>query len=219
MEVGLFLSRSDLFSGFSVRECESLLSRTGVHLARYANQEIVYLQDQVCETLDVVIDGTISIRSLTEEGSVFKAQVLGPLDVLGATLLFGKGRHYPMQVYADSALQVLHIRRDVVLTLCEQDQRFLLALLTVISDRAHELSTTVQRLSSQTLREKLLVYFHHLAIQQHSSTITLPITKKELADRLGVARTSLSRELAHLVAERVLQYDKRVVQLHISSNS
>ncbi|MPN42045.1 hypothetical protein SDC9_189601 [bioreactor metagenome] len=49
--------------------------------------------------------------------------------------------------------------------------------------------------------------------------VTLPMSKTELAHRLGYARTSLSRELALLRNEELLSFNGRQVHLHISSKS
>ena len=46
--------------------------------------------------------------------------------------------------------------------------------------------------------------------------MVLPTTKKDLAERLGFARTSVSRGLAVLREEGVLSYEGRRVTLHTS---
>ncbi|MDD4690459.1 MAG: helix-turn-helix domain-containing protein, partial [Eubacteriales bacterium] len=53
---------------------------------------------------------------------------------------------------------------------------------------------------------------------QGSPTILLPISKKQLADYLGVQRPSLFRELKKLQDERIIEIDNRVITLLSSSN-
>ena len=48
---------------------------------------------------------------------------------------------------------------------------------------------------------------------QGSNRIQLPVTKKELAEQIGVQRTSLSRELQKMRNEGLLAYDSRTIQL------
>ncbi len=196
----------------------ALLSQGGAHIQHYDRDQLMYLEGDVCTTLDIVLSGSISIQSLDEEGTVFKAKVLEKGEVWGATLLFSQKNRYPMNVVCDRPAQVLRLPKQLVLQLCEK-QQFLVALLGIISDRAHELSRTVHSLSAKTLRESLLSYLYTLKEEQHSTTVYLPISKKELAHRLGFARPSLSRELTALMQEGLLSYHGREVHLHTSSKS
>lgn len=204
-----------LFSLFD----QARLEAGGAKRALYGKGQLLYLADQVCTTLDVVLSGSISIQSIDAEGNIFKARVLQPGDVYGATLLFGTHNRYPMQVVCDTPSEILHLKKSLVLQLCEENQEFLLVLLALISDRAHELGRTVSQLTAQSLKESLLSYLQTLSHQQGSTTIKLPTSKKELADRLGFARTSLSRALKAMEEEGLLSYEGRVVHLHISSKS
>jgi CRP-like cAMP-binding protein len=63
------------------------------------------------------------------------------------------------------------------------------------------------------LRENLLLYLREEAEKQGGMTIRLSISKKELAHRLGVERTSLSRTLALLRDEGVLSFDRERITL------
>ncbi len=191
----------------------------GAKRKHYSKGQLLYLADQFCSTLDVVLSGSISIQSIDAEGNIFKARVLQAGDIYGATLLFGSFNRYPMQVVCDSQAEILHLKKSLVLQLCEENQQFLLGLLALISDRAHELSRTVSQLSAQSLKESLLGYLQTLSHQQGSTLVMLPTSKKELADRLGFARTSVSRALKAMEEEGLLSLEGRVIHLHISSKS
>jgi CRP-like cAMP-binding protein len=68
-------------------------------------------------------------------------------------------------------------------------------------------------LTQKTLRGNIMEYLHQQSVFQHSTTITLPISKKELADYLGVQRPSLFRELKKLSDENVIRIQNRSVTL------
>ncbi len=213
------LTTLELFDGFDKAELSQLLKDGKARIGKYGKGQLLYLHGEICNTLDVVVEGTISIQSLDEDGAIFKVRVLEPGDVWGATLLFSRYNHYPMTVVSDEQTRVLHLPKKLVLSLCERRVSFLSCLLALVSDRAHELSMTVNKLSAQSLRESLLSYLYQLSRIQGSMNLTLPTSKKELAQRLGFARTSVSRELASLVDEGVLSYSGRLVTLHNSSQN
>jgi CRP/FNR family transcriptional regulator, dissimilatory nitrate respiration regulator len=52
---------------------------------------------------------------------------------------------------------------------------------------------------------------------QKSMIIKLGISKKELAERLGIQRTSLSRELNKMKREGMISYDSRTITIEDST--
>ncbi len=180
----------------------------------YPKGYIIGLQGDRCVTLDLIQQGSVALENIDEEGRLFIAQILNPGEMCGPTLLFGSSNIYPMQVVAHTQVTLLRLSKEAVLSLCEQDEGVLLALLRVISDRAHQLGTTVNRLSTLTLRESLLAHLSLLSTRQQTLSVVLPTSKKELAEYLGFARTSVSRELATLEKEGVLTVDGRTIELH-----
>ena len=180
----------------------------------YPKGYIIGLQGDRCVTLDLIQQGSVALENIDEEGRLFIAQILNPGEMCGPTLLFGSSNIYPMQVVAHTQVTLLRLSKEAVLSLCEQDEGVLLALLRVISDRAHQLGSTVNRLSTLTLRESLLAHLSLLRSRQQTLSVVLPTSKKELAEYLGFARTSVSRELATLEKEGVLTVDGRTIELH-----
>ncbi|MFA5570145.1 MAG: Crp/Fnr family transcriptional regulator [Sphaerochaetaceae bacterium] len=180
----------------------------------YAKGFIIALQGDRCVTLDLIQKGSLALENIDEEGRLFVAQIFYPGEMCGATLLFGSSNIYPMQVVAHTETTLLRLSKKAVLSLCEQDEGVLLSLLRVISDRAHQLGTTVNRLSTLTLRESLLDHLFMLSSRQQTSSVVLPTSKKELAEYLGFARTSVSRELAALEKEGRLTVHGRTIELH-----
>lgn len=193
---------------------DALIKEGDAQQVTYPKGCIIALQGDRCVTLDLIQQGSVALENIDEEGRLFVAQILKTGEVCGPTLLFGSSNIYPMQVVAHTETTLLRLRKEAVLTLCEQDEGVLLSLLRIISDRAHQLGTTVNRLSTLTLRESLLAHLSLLRSRQQTSSVVLPTSKKELAEYLGFARTSVSRELAALEKEGVLTVDGRTIELH-----
>ena len=68
--------------------------------------------------------------------------------------------------------------------------------------------------TQKKLRENLLEYLMQQAILQGSNSIVLPISKKQLADYLGVQRPSLFRELKALKDEGIIGISNRTIRLN-----
>ncbi|NBK24276.1 MAG: Crp/Fnr family transcriptional regulator [Spirochaetia bacterium] len=207
------LAELSLFTSFSPMDLEGLFSRQSYSIRNYVKNQMIYLSGDSCTSLDILLEGSVSLQSLDEEGSLFKAQVLEKGAIYGATLLFGSSNKFPMTVVSEGNAEVLHLSKALVLDLCKENSRFTEILLQLVSDKAHALSTALTNLTSRTLKENLLMYLKDEVVSQGSQTITLRITKKELAHRLGVERTSLSRTLALLRDEKILTFDRGRITL------
>lgn len=207
------LTELPLFSSFSPTELERLFAQQPFNIKSYTRNQMIAISGETCTTLDILLQGSVSLQSLDEEGRLFKAQVLERGDIYGATLLFGSSNRFPMTVVSEGSSEVLHLGKALVLCLCKENSLFTETLLQIVSDKAHSLSTALTNLSSRTLKENLLCYLRDEAIRQGSRTLKLSITKKELAHRLGVERTSLSRALALLRDEKVLTFARDQITL------
>ncbi len=207
------LTELSLFSSFSPARLEGLFAKQPHSIKSYTRHQIIYISGESCTSLDIILEGCVSLQSLDEEGSLFKAQVLEKGEIYGATLLFGSSNQFPMTVVSEGPSEILHVSKALVLDLCKDNSRFTESLLQIVSDKAHSLSTALSNLSSKTLRENLLAYLRDEVIRQGSQTIRLQITKKELAHRLGVERTSLSRTLALLRDEHLLTFARDRITL------
>jgi len=71
----------------------------------------------------------------------------------------------------------------------------------------------IAMLTQKTLRGNLTDYLRQQAAFQGSSDIRLPISKKELADYLGVQRPSLFRELKKMKGEGLIDVSNRIIRL------
>ena len=58
-----------------------------------------------------------------------------------------------------------------------------------------------------------MAYLEYESKIQNSNQIKLEITKKELAERIGVQRTSLSRELAKMRNEGLVTFDSNSITI------
>lgn len=184
----------------------------------FARRSIVHLPEEVCTRLEVVLEGRIAVQRMDEEGRILTIDVLGPGDVLGANLLFSSRRRYPMQVVAEEAAVLLGFSREAILALSKDSASFTEDLLRLVSDKSLHLSDKIHTVAHKGLRQRIEEFLRLQYHLQGSRTLRLPMSKKALAERLGVERTSLSRGLSKMRDEGLLDYDARQVVLKSLGN-
>lgn len=203
----------NLFGGFSQNELVKLFGVSRYRIVHYNKGQIVHLQNEICHTMDIVLGGRISVQKIDEEGNVLKITVFSNGDVLGANLLFSSRNSYPMTVVAESGTVILHIYKELILELSQTNVRFMTGLMIVISDRTLVLTDKIDAISLKTIRQRIVDYLRYEYYLQKSTILYMAISKKDLAERLGIQRSSLSRELNKMRKDGLLEYKTRAITL------
>lgn len=201
----------NLFDGFSREQLTQLFRPSKYEIKKYDKGQIVHLQNEICRSMDIVLDGRLSVQKIDQDGNILKITVFSGGDILGANLIFSSSNSYPMTVVSETKSVVLHIYKELILELSQMNARFMVGLMTVISDKALVLTGKIDAISLKTIRQRIcdfLKYEYHI---QKDYIIKLEMTKKDLAERLGIQRTSLSRELNKMRKEGLLEYDARTI--------
>ena len=194
-------------------ERTSILSRQAVRLQNFTRGELIHLQNEICQNLDVILDGSVSVQHIDLEGNSLFIRELQAGELLGANLLFASRNLYPMTVSAEQPAVIASLKPADILNCCQRNAAFMRGVMQVISDRSIVLTDKLQALAVKSIRQTLLDYFQYESKRQQSQTIRLPLSKKSLAERLGIQRTSLSREMQKMRQEGLINFDVHTVTL------
>lgn len=202
-----------LFSQLQSDEITPLIADNQLFLRNYSKGATVYNQKDCCKTLDIVLSGSFVAYSLSENGSAMTMFEFSRGQMLGANLLFGDNNTYPLTIYCMSDAQLLHFTQKAVSDFLH-NYDFAIEFIGMLSHNSQKLNRKITMVAQKTLRENLLEYFTKQSILQGSDTIVLPISKKQLADYLGVQRPSLFRELKNLKDQGFIDISNRTIRLN-----
>lgn len=136
------------------------------------------------------------VNRIDEDGNLLNVTEFIRDDLIGGNLIFSKNPYYPMTVETHTDSELLEIDKKLLFMLLSENVNFLKIFLELISDNAMMLGDKIKHYVSKTIRQSLLNYFDYESKKQNTNIIKLNITKKALAEKIGVSRTSISRELA-----------------------
>ena len=66
----------------------------------------------------------------------------------------------------------------------------------------------MMHIAPKSIRERLLSYFSEQAIENRSPRFSIPFSRQQLADYLGVDRSALSNELSKMQRDGLITYRK-----------
>lgn len=181
---------------------------------KYSKGATVHRQRERCTTVDVVLSGGLVAYSLSENGSAVTLLEFKENGIVGANLMFGDNDTYPLNIYAVTACTLLHITKRAIVELL-RGHDFVMQYIKSLSMNAQGMNRKIAMLTQKTLRENIMDYLRHQALLQGSADVHLPISKKELADYMGVQRPSLFRELKKMKAAGLIDVSNRIIHILI----
>ena len=210
------LQKIPLFTTISKSNLETQLAGNHIYQRQYMKGVTIHNANDACHTLDIVLSGSLVAYSLSMNGASTTIFEFDKNSIIGANLLFGENHNYPLTIYCLTDCQIVHIDKSSVLEFLH-DYDFTLHYVKSISQNSQGINHKIAMFTQKTLRENIMDYFKKQAIIQKSSVFMIPISKKQLADYLGVQRPSLFRELKKLKEEGIVEVDNRLVTIKIST--
>lgn len=163
--------------------------------------------------MDIILNGKVSVQKINENGKVLTVNVFSTSDILGANLIFSSRNCYPMTDVSKTSVMLLHMHKELVLELCQNSESFMIGLMTVISDKTIMLIDEIKLISLKSIRQCIIVFLRYEYHIQKNTVIKPNISKKDFAERLGIQRSSLNRELNKMRKDGLLEYDARTITL------
>ncbi|HCX64152.1 MAG TPA: Crp/Fnr family transcriptional regulator [Eubacteriaceae bacterium] len=203
-----FIQRVPLLKAIGKTQVLRLLKDNMFSLKTIPRKSILHLEGDQCDYLEVIVEGQVVIDRLDQEGDLWNITHFSKGDLLGGNILFSHYPHYPMTVSCTDNTLLLLAHKDQVFNLCKENEKFLQAFLQAISDNAFILGDKIKKYVKTSLRDRIIDYIHRESNRQQSDRIQLFASKKAIAEKLGVERTSLSRELQKMKKEGLIDYDR-----------
>jgi CRP-like cAMP-binding protein len=188
-----------------------LLKDGSARITEYRTDTVVHFEGDHCAGLDIILKGRISLERIDASGKVFSVGDFHEGDVLGGNLLFSRNPVYPMTAVTCENTIIATIKKDALFMLLSENPDFLLTYLEFVSDNANILGEKIRYDMKKPIRDCMLDFLRTERHNQKSKHIRLNITKKALAERFGVQRTSLSRELARMKKDGIILYDAKSI--------
>ncbi|MFR5266262.1 Crp/Fnr family transcriptional regulator [Clostridium sp.] len=205
------LKKAKLFSGFSEEDLKKLKNSKRYLIKSYKANDVLFIEEEHCDHLSVILSGKVEIQKLDSNGNILIVSSLETGNIFGENLLFGDRSQYPMSVVAKEDCTVVHINKDYIFKLCTENVDFLREILRLFSNKALVLSSKLKQVSMKSLREMISHFLIYKYNQTRNPIIEIHMTKKEWAEKLGVQRPSLSRELIKMKEEGLIDYNRKEI--------
>lgn len=210
------LKNCDLFAHMSPDEAKLCLGCSGAIEEKHSKGGMVFCETDAPTRLFVLLEGAVSVGRDSADGRrAVMARVDSPGDLFGEVYVFLDQSNYGCSVQAESAVRVLAIPAKFFYSSCEKrcsmHAQIIRNMLSVFARKAFFLTRRVSLLSSGSLRRKIASFL--LEHRNPDGSLNLLMNREQMADFLGVTRPSLSRELAAMRDEGLLDVNGKNITL------
>ncbi len=179
---------------------------------RFRRNEVIFHQQDVGDSLHIVVDGGVKIVLPSQEGEEAIIASLKPGDFFGELALLD-GSPRSTTATAMEPTETLALPRDQFLRLLPEDPRLVTALLKALAGELRRLTGHVEELHFLDLAGRLTMRLVRLARDIDPSAkgrveLNWPFTQSDLAAMIGGTRQSVNKLLSDLVAEGLVRVER-----------
>ncbi len=190
---------------------------------------VLHTPHDSCKNVSFVLAGRLAISRILPSGKEYVIRTLSEGDSFGEMVAFSRDAAYPGWIIAASSCTVLEIENTLLLE-CMGDREFLQAFLEELSRHTLHLLQRLEFLNLKTIRQKIAGYLLSRLDTVYGAApndwdgayplskipkepMVAAVPKAQLAKLLGNSREAVSRELARLEKEGVLERKGRNVNI------
>ncbi|MDY0269935.1 Crp/Fnr family transcriptional regulator [Trichloromonas sp.] len=198
-----------LFAGVTNDDLDHLLTISKVREA--AKGELLFSDGEIAAGFFVVGTGKVKVFKLSPEGKERILHIVHPGSTFAEAAIFGSGT-YPAYAQPLEVSQLIFFPKREFLDLLRADSQLAIDMISGLSCFLRQFANQIEELTFKDVPARLARYLLDLAGDE-GKQVELPISKSQLASRLGTVSETLSRTLRKLTDEDLIVVRGKVIKL------
>ena len=161
----------------------------------------------------LLLEGKVRVYKASPEGKEQILHQINPGQIFAEVAIF-EGQRYPANCSALQDSVVAFFPQNDFIKLIEQSPQISLKIIASMAGFLREFTETVENLSLKEVPARIAGYLLKLPLKENDDTVTLDMTKAELAKKLGTQSETFSRGLRKLSDQKIIKVNgKRILIL------
>ncbi len=213
------LETNPLFKGLERDRFERQLQVMKAVKAGSVKGEMLQAVGEPIRRFGIVLSGAVQVCVDDIEGNRMIMAEVAPGTSFGESLCFLRTKESPVYIFASEDSELLWLSTEDLFDGSDAFYREIQHRFTAtLAGKALTMNNRIQVLSRLSLRGKLTAYFTELAAAQGSDVIRLPMNREDTAAYIGANRSALSRELAKMKEDGLIDYRKNEITILIHNS-
>lgn len=205
------LKRCILFKDIKYEDLSNFLNMSNYTIKKYPKGNMVVIEGGNFEELGILLEGLLEVQTLYPSGKLLTFAQLKPVETFGEAIIFSKMNKFPATIVAIKDSKIMFINKEDLISCLTNCHKFMENFLKLLSNKLLMLNKKVKMLSLESIRKKIGNFLREEYKKQGSNIIKVSLSRKEIAEHMGIQRPSLSRELIKMRKEGIIEFDKKVI--------
>ncbi len=205
------LNRCALFAGIDPQRLSALLEDAGVQTESHTKGALVRQQGDRYSRLILLTSGRLVARFESTTGKGMIVEHFEAPATVASAILTSSEPILPVSLIAEEDVVLATIGYEAMVKLLAGELSILKAFLALTGDNLRFLADKMRLMRFGSLRLKIAGHLLTLSAQQGTDRPKWRYSREQMADLLGVARPSLSRELSRMAREGLVDISERSV--------
>ena len=203
------IKQCHLFSGVTTTDLELLLSI--LRIRKFQKSELLFEEGAEAEGFYIVASGKVKIYKLSPDGKERILHLVQPGDSFAEAAIFDDGR-YPAFAETLEVSTLLFFPKREFLELLHKHSQLALNMLAGLSRFLRLFTVQIEDITFRDVSARLSRYLLNLGGGKQLS-VSLPLSKAQLASNLGTTSETLSRTFRKLSEEKVIRVQGKTIEI------
>ena len=209
IDTSKIIKQCPLFSGVTPEDLHLLLSI--LRIRKFEKGEILFAEGAVAEGFYIVAVGKVKVYKLSPDGRERILQVVQTGNSFAEAAIFDDGR-YPAFAETLQPSTLLFFPKREFLDLLHQHSRLAINMIAGLSRFLRQFTVQIEDLTFRDVPARLARYLLSLG-RPGTTSVSLPVSKTQLASNLGTTSETLSRTLRKLSDDEVIDVKGKEIEI------
>ena len=204
------LKKCKIFKELDFSDIQKVLKCASAREQSYPKGAFILREGNKAGSVGLLVQGEVSIIFEDFWGNRALVAKMYPGEIFGDAYVYSSDRTVRINVLATADCEAVMLDYERLIApcdcICSAHRQILKNMLQIFSDKLRAMMRKMTFVSKRTLREKIMAYLSAAAETSRGDTVTITLSRQELADYLYVDRSALSRELSNMKREGLIDF-------------
>ncbi|MBR0455507.1 MAG: Crp/Fnr family transcriptional regulator [Firmicutes bacterium] len=171
----------------------------------YKPGETIFFEGDVIDKFCIIRKGSVRSEKTYLNGEVHIVDIFDEGSVFGLAFAVSRSRVTALDFISNESSEIVFVSMHSI-----QKNKFSSemnkSLTFMLADSNIKMSNKIEILAERGLRDRILVYLNVLRVKSGSDTVTVKMSREQLAQYLCVNRSALSNELSKMKKEGLIDF-------------
>ncbi len=187
-----------------------------MNMNKYRKKQIIFLEGNSCHYIFAIKSGVVKIFKTAEDGKDHILRILNDGDLLAFDAISGNEYHYSAEAIENS--EICMMKKDDLIALLRKDADLAIEIIKILTRELEETRCSIRDLATMTASQKIACFLlsppHRFSSTKAiKKTITLPLSRKEISEMLGLTQETVSRTLSQFERDQIVKVNGKKILL------